>query len=480
MITRKRQRTARCRERSTTVRLSARGRGSLTHRIGVRCLQIFVGDAPRPAARAHFPPLGGAGVHRTVGTVRHLAEHGYEVVLVTGPGQPRSRWDAPDTELMARIPAGAEVRRVEAPSRRAHRVRGAAVAPDRGLTAGCAGGSSGRCGSAARWRGGGRRARPARRTRRRTPASGWPPSSVCRGWRTSRTRGRSTRCGCTRRRLTGRSTCAQCDAALVERGGDRHVGARGRGARAPGGAGRSASRRHPDRLRRDDSRPGRARRPHLPHRARRLAAHGRRHAGAAHAARRRLLGGYEPGVDISPARTCSCSTRSSAAGGRAGARRQGRAPPRGRPHQEDRAVADRHDFVHTPGLLAHREAVALMRSADVLFLPMHDLPPGTRAGLIPYKTYEYLGARRPILAAVPGRRRARHARPARGRHPRAPEDVERMAGALRTEIACAPQPTVVRKGIGSLERGRSVAQIAAVLDAGPGPLRRGAPAGCLT
>ena len=42
-----------------------------------------------------------------------------------------------------------------------------------------------------------------------------------------------------------------------------------------------------------------------------------------------------------------------------------------------------------------------MRSADLLFLPMHDLPPGARAGLIPYKTYEYLAAGRPILAAVP-------------------------------------------------------------------------------
>jgi hypothetical protein len=42
-----------------------------------------------------------------------------------------------------------------------------------------------------------------------------------------------------------------------------------------------------------------------------------------------------------------------------------------------------------------------MRSADLLFLPMHDLPPGRRAGLVPHKTYEYLAARRPILAAVP-------------------------------------------------------------------------------
>jgi glycosyltransferase involved in cell wall biosynthesis len=42
-----------------------------------------------------------------------------------------------------------------------------------------------------------------------------------------------------------------------------------------------------------------------------------------------------------------------------------------------------------------------MRTADLLFLPMHDLPPGRRAGLVPHKTYEYLAAGRPILAAVP-------------------------------------------------------------------------------
>ncbi len=42
-----------------------------------------------------------------------------------------------------------------------------------------------------------------------------------------------------------------------------------------------------------------------------------------------------------------------------------------------------------------------MRSADLLFLPMHDLPAGRRAGLVPQKTYEYLAAGRPILAAVP-------------------------------------------------------------------------------
>lgn len=53
------------------------------------------------------------------------------------------------------------------------------------------------------------------------------------------------------------------------------------------------------------------------------------------------------------------------------------------------------------GFLSHRETMALMRSADLLFLPMHDLPPGRRATIVPQKTYEYLAAGRPILAAVP-------------------------------------------------------------------------------
>ena len=53
------------------------------------------------------------------------------------------------------------------------------------------------------------------------------------------------------------------------------------------------------------------------------------------------------------------------------------------------------------GYLAHDESLALVRSADLLLLPMQDLPAGTRAGLVPGKTYEYLASGRPILAAVP-------------------------------------------------------------------------------
>jgi glycosyltransferase involved in cell wall biosynthesis len=58
-------------------------------------------------------------------------------------------------------------------------------------------------------------------------------------------------------------------------------------------------------------------------------------------------------------------------------------------------------LVHAHGYCSHAETVSLLRSADLLFLPMHDLPPGRRARIVPGKTYEYLATRRPILAAVP-------------------------------------------------------------------------------
>jgi glycosyltransferase involved in cell wall biosynthesis len=53
------------------------------------------------------------------------------------------------------------------------------------------------------------------------------------------------------------------------------------------------------------------------------------------------------------------------------------------------------------GFIGHADSIRLLRSADMLFLPMHELPDGERAGLVPAKTYEYLAAGVPILAAVP-------------------------------------------------------------------------------
>ena len=53
------------------------------------------------------------------------------------------------------------------------------------------------------------------------------------------------------------------------------------------------------------------------------------------------------------------------------------------------------------GYVPHTEAIDLVRSADLLFLPLHDLAPDVRGRTVPAKSYEYLASGRPILAAVP-------------------------------------------------------------------------------
>lgn len=51
--------------------------------------------------------------------------------------------------------------------------------------------------------------------------------------------------------------------------------------------------------------------------------------------------------------------------------------------------------------LSHADSLRWVRTADLLFLPMHKLPEGRRATIVPGKTYEYMASGRPILGAVP-------------------------------------------------------------------------------
>lgn len=93
--------------------------------------------------------------------------------------------------------------------------------------------------------------------------------------------------------------------------------------------------------------------------------------------------------------------------------------------------------VHLLGFQTHEETIRLIRSADLLFLPMQDLPPGHRARMVPCKGYEYLASGRPVLAAMPdgdGRElfeRAEAAFVVR------PTDVEGMAAAIAAEAGRA-------------------------------------------
>jgi glycosyltransferase involved in cell wall biosynthesis len=91
------------------------------------------------------------------------------------------------------------------------------------------------------------------------------------------------------------------------------------------------------------------------------------------------------------------------------------------------------ELVTAHGYLPHDETVDLLRSADLLFLPMHDLPEGRRARIVPGKTYEYLAARRPILAAVPDGDVRDLMREAGNAFVVRPKDVEGMARIVEQE-----------------------------------------------
>ena len=117
---------------------------------------------------------------------------------------------------------------------------------------------------------------------------------------------------------------------------------------------------------------------------------------------RRLLGGGVPGVDI--------LTRSHVFLLEAVERLLERDPSlrnrlevhfAGVLSETDRRLAASSPASVLHGYLSHADSIALMRSADLLFLPMQNLPPGRRSSTVPGKTYEYLASGRPILAAVP-------------------------------------------------------------------------------
>lgn len=119
----------------------------------------------------------------------------------------------------------------------------------------------------------------------------------------------------------------------------------------------------------------------------------------------RLLGGVEPGVDIL---TRSPKILLEAVGNWCARRPEIEGDIEiifaGNATDKDRDVAALSpvsELVRFSGYLTHAESLSLTRTSDLLFLPMHNLPLGTRCRSIPGKTFEYMATGRPILAAVP-------------------------------------------------------------------------------
>jgi glycosyltransferase involved in cell wall biosynthesis len=127
-----------------------------------------------------------------------------------------------------------------------------------------------------------------------------------------------------------------------------------------------------------------------------------------------------------------------------------------------------HPAVRLRGYLPHAESVALIRSADLLFLPMHNLPRGERMSIVPGKTYEYLASGRPILAAVPDGDARDLLEEAGSARVCRPDDVDAMAEIVGAELervrAGRPHRPPDDAVLERYERRRLTEQLAEVFD----------------
>jgi hypothetical protein len=121
-----------------------------------------------------------------------------------------------------------------------------------------------------------------------------------------------------------------------------------------------------------------------------------------------------------------------------------------------------------PGYLPHGSTVELVRSADLLFLPMQELAGGARAGLTPGKTYEYVASGRPILAAVPPGDARELLEAAGTARICAPSDVAAMTSILREQVEKwrrgEPNPRLNQQVAARYERVVLTRQLAGVFD----------------
>jgi glycosyltransferase involved in cell wall biosynthesis len=136
--------------------------------------------------------------------------------------------------------------------------------------------------------------------------------------------------------------------------------------------------------------------------------------------------------------------------------------------EADQIVARGSPASRCHGFLSHTETLRMIRSADLLFLPMHDLPRGVRAGLVPTKAYEYAASGRPILAAVPEGDARDFLLDLGTATVVEPGDTLAMEGAIEVEIArwhrSAPPPAPNVELLASFEYREIARQIAEVLD----------------
>jgi glycosyltransferase involved in cell wall biosynthesis len=136
--------------------------------------------------------------------------------------------------------------------------------------------------------------------------------------------------------------------------------------------------------------------------------------------------------------------------------------------EADQIVAEGSPASRCHGFFSHADTLRMIRSADLLFLPMQGLPRGVRAGLVPTKAYEYAASGRPILAAVPEGDARDLLLELRTATVVEPGDARGMERAIEAEIAqwqrSEPPPTPDPRILAAFEYRQIAAQIADVLD----------------
>jgi glycosyltransferase involved in cell wall biosynthesis len=133
----------------------------------------------------------------------------------------------------------------------------------------------------------------------------------------------------------------------------------------------------------------------------------------------------------------------------------------------DEEIARSCPVAHLHGYLSHADSIELMRTADLLFLPMQNLPEGVRATIVPGKTYEYLASGTRILAAVPEGDAHDILEQAGNAVLVRPDDVDGLVDALRAELSRRAEPAQPRRAdvLARFEYGKLAADLAALFDA---------------
>lgn len=407
----------------------------------------------------YFPPIGGAGAQRPARFVRYLRNFGWDPLVVTGPGSADDRWTPRDEALHAELPPDVEVRRVPGPeptlstgrAARAERLLGS-TSPwahwwiDGAVTAGAA---LEDVDLVYAWMSPFESAAAAAELARRHEVP-WV-ADLGDPWALDEMMVYPTRWH--RRRELRRMRSALASAAVVVMSTSEAVRRvresipeleRTEVLTIPNGFDATDFER-PVEPRREEA----FRIVHTGYLHTELGLHQRRHA-----LLKRALGGTAAGVDF--------LTRSHVYLIGAVAQVLERDPTAGSvlevhlvgvASDADREAAAGSPFVRMPGYLSHDRTLELLRTADLLFLPMQKLPAGIRAGIVPGKTYEYLGSGRPILAAVPAGDARDLLEEAGGALICEPSDVDCLARALESQLkrfrsgapALAPRPEVVAR-----------------------------------